>query len=244
MPDYLIAEDENTHEFSRWFIINFTRIGGKQYNLVLRRDLIVESIYAVLDAPCYVEKATLDDSDPMIVNDEKFPVNQIKKEEIALYDYTYSPWIVQYLPSNIADRIPDDDLDKKGVKHLEVEQLIECDYIYDDEDYIPPEAQEPASTHYIYKDYFGQSIPETNPMFSTLLAENGKYIWYITPADNPPGERDFLYKLYVYIENHNGVTYLSLHQKRICEYLQPDENYNVHVFQIKTEISIIKKSLL
>lgn len=243
MPDYLIAEDEVTHEFSRWFVMNFTRLGGTQYNLVLRRDLIVESIYAVLDAPCYVEKATLDDSDPMIVNDEKFPVNQIKKEEIALYDYTYSPWIVQYLPSNIADRIPDDELDKYGVKHLEIEQLVECDYIYD-EGPMPPEAQEPTFTRYIYKDYLNQAIPETNPMFSTLLAENGKYIYYYTPADIYPNSRDFLYKLYVHIENYNGITYLSLHQKKICEYLQPIAPENDYAFKIKMEIAITKSALL
>lgn len=42
----------------------------------------------------------MSDSNPLIYNKEQFNYNQIKKNEIFLYDETICPWIVGYMPKN------------------------------------------------------------------------------------------------------------------------------------------------
>lgn len=94
--NYLIATDENNEIVSRWFIIESTRTRAGQYQLTLRRDLVVDYYNSILNSPMYIEKATVQDNDPAIWNNEGVSVNQIKTKEYLLNDQSRSSWIVGY----------------------------------------------------------------------------------------------------------------------------------------------------
>ena len=101
IPDYaVLAEDDGTI-VSRWFVQQWTRIREGQYNAELRRDVIADNFNKVIEAPCFIEKATITDKDDIaLFNNEDMGFNQIKKEEIMLKDTSLIPWIVGYIPSN------------------------------------------------------------------------------------------------------------------------------------------------
>lgn len=114
-PDYLIVV-ENGEIKSRWFIIESTRERSGQYKLTLHRDLVVDYYDSILNAPCFIEKATLPSNNDLIFNKEDISVNQIKQSELLLKDETKSPWICIYAASKKSDgsgtsfnlEIPDD----------------------------------------------------------------------------------------------------------------------------------------
>lgn len=97
--DYAVLADGNII-VSRWFIIDANRNRNGQYTLTLRRDMFADSLEGVLDAPAFIEKATLEDNDPLIFNSEDMTFNQIKKAETLLKDKTSSPWIVGYIATD------------------------------------------------------------------------------------------------------------------------------------------------
>ena len=97
--DYLLAVNEYNEIDSRWFILDCRRERTGQYTLTLRRDLVADNYNSIISAPCFIEKATLDDSDPMIYNSEDMTFNQIKTSETPLKDETGCPWIVGYIAS-------------------------------------------------------------------------------------------------------------------------------------------------
>ena len=102
--NYLLAVEDNIIN-SRWFIIESTRLRNGQHRLMLRRDLIADNYNDIVNAPCFIEKATLNDGDPAIFNSENMTFNQIKTSETALKDETNSAWVVGYIPR---DSFPED----------------------------------------------------------------------------------------------------------------------------------------
>lgn len=100
-PDYaIVCEDDNTI-VSRWFVIQFERLRAGQYEAALRRDVIADNYDAVIEAPVFIEKATITDkTDPAIFNSENMGFNQIKQSETLLKDWTECPWIVGFIPSS------------------------------------------------------------------------------------------------------------------------------------------------
>lgn len=100
--DYCVLADGNDI-VSRWFILDANRNRNGQYTLTLRRDMFADSYEPVLDAPAFIEKATLDFNDPMIFNSEEMTFNQIKQSETLLKDETGCPWIVGYFARNDSD---------------------------------------------------------------------------------------------------------------------------------------------
>ena len=100
--DYVIITNDDDSIISRWFIIEAPRTRTNQYILKLHRDLLVDNYNDIINAPCFIEKASyLSNNDPMIFNSENMGFNQIKKKEYQLQDETKSAWIVGYVPSNI-----------------------------------------------------------------------------------------------------------------------------------------------
>lgn len=95
--NYLVAVNDLNEIVSRWFIIESVRTRGGQWNLILHRDLVADHYDELLNAPMFIEKATLTDSDPGIWNNEGIAVNQIKTNEYVLRDKTRCAWIVGYL---------------------------------------------------------------------------------------------------------------------------------------------------
>lgn len=98
--DYVIVTDNSDTILSRWFVIETKRERTGQYTLTLHRDLIVDNYNDIINAPCFIEKATLNKNDPMIFNSENMGFNQIKKNEYLLQDETQSAWVVGYVPNN------------------------------------------------------------------------------------------------------------------------------------------------
>ena len=97
--DYLICALGN-EIVSRWFIIEANRERTGQYTLVLRRDVFADNLEEIKNAPAFIEKATLDNTDPMIFNKEDMTFNQIKTSETPLQDETKSAWVVGYIPKD------------------------------------------------------------------------------------------------------------------------------------------------
>lgn len=93
--DYAILAEEDT-PISCWFIIENQRTRGGQYRVLLKRDTVGENLDKVLQAPCFVEKGWVPDTDPAIFNKENMDFNQIKKSEVLLKDSTQVPWLVGY----------------------------------------------------------------------------------------------------------------------------------------------------
>ena len=111
-PDYAIVADEDNTIISRWFVIEYeSHIYKNQYRATLRRDVIADNYDAVINAPSFIEKATITNkNDVAIFNNENMGFNQIKTSETLLKDLTNCPWIVGFVPSNSdfhtnADRI-------------------------------------------------------------------------------------------------------------------------------------------
>lgn len=95
--DYMLAMLGN-QIISRWFIMEARRLKTGQFLLNLRRDLFSDTYNSVIKAPAFIEKATLNNDDPMIFNKEDMTFNQIKSGEYLLKDETESAWVVGYIP--------------------------------------------------------------------------------------------------------------------------------------------------
>lgn len=105
---------EGPEIMSRWYVTEAQKTRNGQYKLILKRDVIADNYEAVLNAPVYIEKATLQEDDPMIFNSEGMTFNRIKQSETPLTQ-TYSEdkgWIVGYT------QIPDPSTLTNLVKNL------------------------------------------------------------------------------------------------------------------------------
>ena len=100
--DYVLVE-EGAEIVSRWFVIEATRLRGKQFRMALHRDLVADFKPKLPYVPCFVERAMLDIANPLILNSEGMSFNQIKKKEILLKDETKSGWYVGYVSNKLAD---------------------------------------------------------------------------------------------------------------------------------------------
>lgn len=101
-PDYLVCYGSNNTVVSRWFILDMNRTRGGQWELTLKRDVLVDYAEPIDTAPIYVEKGVINDlNNPLLCNNEGLTVNQIKKEEILLKDNSQCPWLVMYLKKGV-----------------------------------------------------------------------------------------------------------------------------------------------
>lgn len=95
-PDYCIVLSEQNTILSKWFITDFPRTRGGQYNAVLKRDVVSDHYDEVINSPCFIEKGFVSNKNPLIFNKEDFFCNQIKKNEVLLKDNSSCSWIVIY----------------------------------------------------------------------------------------------------------------------------------------------------
>lgn len=97
-PDYMLLVTDSGVIESTWFVMDsyYTRNG--QFNVVLRRDVVNDHYEEVVNAPCFIEKATINDPlNPLLYNSEGMQFNQIKTEEHQLFDETGCGWIIGYV---------------------------------------------------------------------------------------------------------------------------------------------------
>lgn len=102
-PDYLmiISGTATISIDQRWFVIEWQKTRGKQYRAILKRDVIADNYNTVINAPAYIEKATITNyNDPLIFNKEGMAYNQIKQSEVPIKDETRCGWVVGYIPSD------------------------------------------------------------------------------------------------------------------------------------------------
>lgn len=107
--DYLLETQVNTQGQeeikSRWFILEVRRerVGG--FTLTLQRDIVADKYDAIVEAPMFVEKATVGLNDSAIFNSENMSFNEIKTKETLLKDDTESAWIALYFAQDITEDI-------------------------------------------------------------------------------------------------------------------------------------------
>lgn len=115
-PDYLVCyENEGDPAVPvikfRWFILESERTRNGQYRIALKRDVIAEHYDEVMNAPCYVEKGiVLNTNDPLLYNSEGARLNQIKKDEIQIKDESDCAWLVGYLKKGAVSASGGDDV--------------------------------------------------------------------------------------------------------------------------------------
>lgn len=105
IPDYLICVERSASGNvinSRWFIIEAIRTRNGQFLMQLYRDVIADWYDEIVAAPCFIEKATLSKTNPLIFNREDMTYNQIKTSETLLKDISGVPWIVGYVDKSYA----------------------------------------------------------------------------------------------------------------------------------------------
>lgn len=115
--DYVLISSDNRTIDSKWFALDRKRIRGQQWHFTLRRDLVSDNYEAVINAPCFIEKATLPADSPLLWNKEDMTFNQIKESETLIKDGSECPWIVGYYAKNTGDdylhgTVDANDLDK------------------------------------------------------------------------------------------------------------------------------------
>lgn len=103
--DYCIVCNDDNSINSRWFVMEAKRTRNSQYQFSLYRDLVYDYKDEILSAPCFIEKATLDPTNPLIFNNENFSVNQIKTKEYLLKDSFALPWIIAYVKKDASGTI-------------------------------------------------------------------------------------------------------------------------------------------
>lgn len=96
-PDYVVVIDDTNTIVSRWFVVENSRVRGGQYNLSLYRDTMVDFYDVITESPCFIEKATIPDSDSAIFNSENMTFNRIKTKETPIKDETNTSWLVAYV---------------------------------------------------------------------------------------------------------------------------------------------------
>lgn len=105
IPDYLICVERSASADvinSRWFVIEAIRTRNGQFLMQLYRDVIADWYDEIVAAPCFIEKATLSKTNPLIFNREDMTYNQIKTSETLLKDISGVPWIVGYVDKGYA----------------------------------------------------------------------------------------------------------------------------------------------
>ena len=101
IPNYIICvPDGTTNIHSRWYVMDANRTTGNQYRVNLLRDVLADYYNEIYHSTAFIQKGMLPMSSPFIYNSEGMSLNQIKKEEILLYDESQCPWVVAYLSTN------------------------------------------------------------------------------------------------------------------------------------------------
>lgn len=101
VPDYCVVEDQADGSRQYWYVTEWKYLRKGQYEATLKRDVLSENYDIITTAPMLIKKGTVaSPNDPAMFNIEGQAYNQIKSDEIPLYDATNCPWIVGYVPLN------------------------------------------------------------------------------------------------------------------------------------------------
>ena len=128
-PDYALVEDPKSGTFTRWFVIDSVRLRGQQYQMNLRHDIVADNLENILNADCFIEKAIINEDNPLIFNSENMTVNQIKTNEWTLKDPTDCAWICGYFSDRPEDYVAGStSFENDIIMHGEYRTPISYDY--------------------------------------------------------------------------------------------------------------------
>jgi len=91
---------QNIKILDRWFVIEGDRTRKQQYNFKLRKDLVSDNYNGLRNCIANIDRCVVPDDNPLIFNKEPFEYNQIKTDEIPIYDRTLCPWIIGYMDND------------------------------------------------------------------------------------------------------------------------------------------------
>ena len=111
VPDYCVLEDQTDGSRQYWYVLEWKYLRKGQYQATLKRDVLSENYDLIMTAPMLIKKGTvISSNNPAMFNSEGQAYNQIKSDEIPLYDATGCPWIVGYV--SLSDFTPDKEISK------------------------------------------------------------------------------------------------------------------------------------
>ena len=149
--DYLIVAS-GTQVVSRWFIIDHDRVcrgpSAGLYRLQLFRDLIADNYNATLNSTCFIERAIVNDDNPLIYNSENINTNQQRKSAELLKDDTKMAWLIGFV-----DR-------EAPAKTISINSTVVADYEMSD---------------YKYKEYFTKDANSVTIIDGYVYATNTQH---------------------------------------------------------------------
>lgn len=102
--DYLLVHHTENNTIvidSRWFIMDENRTRDGQYELNLKRDVIIDNYNRVVNSPIFLEKGYINSTtNPLLYNSESMTYNQMKVSETPIKDKTNCGWVVGYIPQD------------------------------------------------------------------------------------------------------------------------------------------------
>ena len=149
--DYLIVAS-GTQVVSRWFIIDHDRVcrgpSAGLYRLQLLRDVIADNYNATLNSTCFIERAIVNDDNPLIYNSENINTNQQRKSAELLKDDTKMAWLIGFV-----DR-------EAPKKTFSINSTVVADY---------------EMSSYRFKDYFNKDANSFTFIDGYVYATNTQY---------------------------------------------------------------------
>ncbi len=174
-PDYCIVVNEDDNTFTRWFVMTTQYITSGQYKITLKRDVLAEYSTEILNTDCYVEKGSVSSTDYLALNKENLDLNQIKQNEIQLYDKSGVPWVAIFFNGNVNIK------DKEFVYNIPIYKTISGTTINEAIRTMDDNLANWINKHICFTDKVDTDIPSRfftsyNVFNKTYSAYNGKYI--------------------------------------------------------------------
>ena len=147
VPDYCVLEDQTDGSRQYWYVLEWKYLRKGQYQATLKRDVLSENYDLIMTAPMLIKKGTvISSNNPAMFNSEGQAYNQIKSDEIPLYDATGCPWIVGYVPLSNAT-------DKEISKNIYVEPSFTYNTLNDFRSEFPYDLNMPENSRTIIRRY-------------------------------------------------------------------------------------------
>ena len=182
VPDYCVVEDQTNSSRQYWYVVEWKYLRRGQYEATLKRDVLSENYDIIITAPMLIKKGTVASSnDPAMFNSEGQAYNQIKSDEIPLYDATGCPWIVGYVPLDAFE------VDKEISKNIYVEPSFTYNTLEDFRSDFPYDVNMTPNTRTIIRRY--DRYPIYNIRANVVVGDTvkGTNIWAANASFNSSG---------------------------------------------------------
>lgn len=184
--NYALVCDSDGTVLSRWFIMEAVRIREGQFQLSLQRDVLSDFLSNIIEAPAFIEKATLSNDDPFIYNKEDVTVNQIKNNELLIRDSSRVPWLVAYITrkTSVTEKFTESTDNRSGTTTtVDVSRFYGTD---------PIRVNIPSRT-YVSNDYTTNTMP-MSPAFSSSNPDAVRYSSYLNDFVFSHGDVSYVLK--------------------------------------------------